>query len=46
MDEIARKAGQDLIQKAAAKSKRPSFIYVNNRLEGNAMNTIEAMTTP
>ena len=42
----ARKAGRDLIQKAAATSKRPSFIYVNNRLEGNAMNTIAAMTTP
>ena len=44
VDPGARKAGRDLIQKAAVSSKRPSFIYVNNRLEGNALKTIAAMT--
>ena len=41
-DADARTAGRALIAKAAG-SKRPSFIYVNNRLEGNALKTIEAM---
>ena len=41
-DTDARAAGQAIIAKAKA-SKRPSFIYVNNRLEGNALSTIEAM---
>ena len=38
----AREGGRELIQKARG-SKRPSFIYVNNRLEGNALSTIDAM---
>ena len=41
-DADARAAGRAVIAKAKA-SKRPSFIYVNNRLEGNALSTIEAM---
>lgn len=43
-DEAARKAGRELILKAK-EGKRPSFIYINNRLEGNALKTIEAMVT-
>jgi hypothetical protein len=43
-DPDARAAGKALIAKAKQVSKRPSFIYVNNRLEGNALNTIQAMT--
>jgi uncharacterized protein YecE (DUF72 family) len=44
-DPDARAAGRALIAKAR-EGKRPSFIYVNNRLEGNALNTIEAMLEP
>lgn len=41
----ARAAGAKLIQEgtAARSEKRKTFIYVNNRLEGNALKTIEAM---
>lgn len=41
----ARRAGKGLIAegKAAAAAKRKTFIYVNNRLEGNALETIAAM---
>lgn len=43
-DKDARAAGKTLIAKAAEMSKKhPSFIYVNNRLEGNAPATIQAM---
>jgi uncharacterized protein YecE (DUF72 family) len=41
-DPAARAAGRELIAKAKV-GKRGSFIYVNNRLEGNALRTIEAM---
>jgi hypothetical protein len=42
LNEPARAAGRKLI--AAAKSlDAPSFIFVNNRLEGNAPTTIAAM---
>ncbi len=41
-DGDARAAGRAVIAKAKD-GKRPSFIYVNNRLEGNALQTIEAM---
>lgn len=41
-DPDARAAGRAVIAEAK-KGKRPSFIYVNNRLEGNALSTIEAM---
>jgi uncharacterized protein YecE (DUF72 family) len=43
VDQDARAAGKALIEKAKQVSKRPSFIFVNNRLEGNALNTIQAM---
>jgi uncharacterized protein YecE (DUF72 family) len=40
----ARKAGRALIAEAkAASPDRKTFIYVNNRLEGNALGTIDAM---
>ncbi len=54
IDEEARQAGRDLLRQAAGADQkgdpqnsravgRPSYIYVNNRLEGNAPNTILAM---
>jgi hypothetical protein len=42
MNEEARKAGATLIADGA-KAPRRTFIYVNNRLEGNALSTIQAM---
>ncbi len=42
INEEARKAGRKLIADAKAKGKK-AFIYVNNRLEGNAPETINAM---
>ena len=40
----AREAGKALIAKGkAAGANRKTFIYVNNRLEGNALQTIDAM---
>lgn len=40
----AREAGKTLIAEGmAAGPERQTFIYVNNRLEGNALETIEAM---
>ena len=41
----ARKAGAALIEDGTKASNRKTFIYVNNRLEGNALSTIEAMVT-
>ncbi len=38
----ARSAGAELVKQARQKSKQ-TFIYVNNRLEGNALETIAAM---
>ena len=38
----ARSAGAELVKQAKQKSKQ-AFIYVNNRLEGNALETIAAM---
>lgn len=46
LDADARAAGRALIATAGEISKRPSFIYVNNRLEGNALKTIKAMLMP
>ncbi len=43
INEAAREAGKALIQEAQV-GRRKTFIYVNNRLEGNALNTIAAMT--
>ena len=43
----AREAGRKLIQEgAAAGPERKTFIYVNNRLEGHALGTIDAMIDP
>jgi hypothetical protein len=40
----ARAAGTKLIRAGAAAGRdQKTFIYVNNRLEGNALATIEAM---
>ena len=39
----ARGAGAALIQEGKSKAKRKTFIFVNNRLEGNALQTIRAM---
>ena len=41
----ARAAGKLLIKEGiAAGPKRRTFVFVNNRLEGNALQTIAAMT--
>lgn len=41
----AREAGRQLIQEGQATGpKRRTFVFVNNRLEGNALGTINAMT--
>lgn len=42
VNEDAREAGKKLIAEAK-KEKRKTLIYVNNRLEGNALETISAM---
>jgi uncharacterized protein YecE (DUF72 family) len=42
VDADAREAGRVLLEKAR-KKKRLSFFFLNNRLEGNALNTIQAM---
>jgi len=34
-----------MLKKAKERSKK-AFIYVNNRLEGNALKTIKAVTSP
>lgn len=39
----ARKAGASLIEEGKQNPRRKTFIYINNRLEGNALATIEAM---
>jgi uncharacterized protein YecE (DUF72 family) len=41
--EEARKAGASLIQEGKKIPKKKTFIFVNNRLEGNALLTIKAM---
>ena len=43
VNEEARRAGAALIRAAKKKSKRKTFLLVNNRLEGNALETIRAM---
>ena len=43
INEDARKAGASLIEEGKENPKRKTFIYVNNRLEGNALETISAM---
>jgi hypothetical protein len=39
----ARQAGAALIHEGTQTLNRKTFIYVNNRLEGNALATIDAM---
>jgi len=43
VNEAARKAGGALIEEGKKAAKRKTFIFVNNRLEGNALQTISAM---
>jgi uncharacterized protein YecE (DUF72 family) len=43
VNEEARKAGAALIAAGKKKVDRKTYIFVNNRLEGNAMETIRAM---
>ena len=43
MNAEARAAGADLIRETLCEQKRKTFIYVNNRLEGNALESIAAM---
>jgi uncharacterized protein YecE (DUF72 family) len=46
-DEAARQAGRSLIQEGTkAGADRRTFIYVNNRLEGSALETIATMVEP
>jgi len=42
-NDAARAAGAKLIAAGRTAAKRQTFIYVNNRLEGNALETIAAM---
>ncbi len=43
VNEEARKAGAALIQEGEKTAKRKTYIFINNRLEGNALFTIMAM---
>lgn len=44
VNDEARKAGADLIKQGKSRDKqKKTLIFVNNRLEGNALNTIAAM---
>jgi len=43
VNDDAREAGSELVKEGAASPRRKTFIYVNNRLEGNALETIEAV---
>jgi uncharacterized protein YecE (DUF72 family) len=43
IDPQARQAGAALVMEGKANPRRKTFIYVNNRLEGNALETIRAM---
>jgi len=42
----ARAAGGALIEEGKKSPDRKTFIYVNNRLEGNALGTVDAMIEP
>jgi hypothetical protein len=44
VNEEARRAGAGIVvQGARYKPRRNTYVYVNNRLEGNALETISAM---
>jgi hypothetical protein len=46
VNDEARKTGADLIKEGkAAGAKKKALIFVNNRLEGNALETINAMVS-
>ncbi|HEY0789831.1 MAG TPA: DUF72 domain-containing protein [Chthoniobacterales bacterium] len=44
VDRSARHAGRRLIWEVALEQHKPVFVYINNRLEGNALRTIWALT--
>ncbi len=44
-DPGAREAGRQLIRHALLRGGRPSFVFVNNRLEGNAPLTIQSIVS-
>jgi uncharacterized protein YecE (DUF72 family) len=46
INDEARKSGKALIREGKTSPDRKTFIYVNNRLEGNALATIAAMLEP
>ncbi len=46
VNEEARTAGAALIREGDATPQQKTFIFVNNRLEGNALETIAAMVEP
>ena len=46
VNDEARLAGTALIREGQTTPDRKTFIFVNNRLEGNALNTITAMVEP
>lgn len=43
VNEPVRRTGRQLISEGKQQTDRKTFIYVNNRLEGNALNTIAAL---
>jgi uncharacterized protein YecE (DUF72 family) len=43
VNDEARKAGAMLIAEGLKATDRQTFVYINNRLEGNALSTIDAM---
>ena len=46
VNDEARQAGRALVGEGTKTPKRKTLIFVNNRLEGNALNTIAAMIEP
>ncbi|MBV9490901.1 MAG: DUF72 domain-containing protein [Verrucomicrobia bacterium] len=44
VDPSARRAARTLIRDVAVRDGKPVFVYINNRLEGNALRTIWALT--
>jgi hypothetical protein len=43
INDDARNAGASLVEEGKQNARRKTFIYVNNRLEGNALATIAAI---
>lgn len=46
VDPSARRAGRTLVWDVAIRDGKPVFVYINNRLEGNALRTIWSLTEP